>query len=413
MVVAFWKMKETEEEARVDDTVSVDPPEKYDPKAMLPVVLPREVTPVFWMEMREVEVVIAMPEEAFAFVKPPPEVEVEYLLPPASSRSLEEMMTFPEKDAAVPVTLPVKVVEARDTRPPDWVRDELRVVPPPTVRVLVTFRDPPMRKLFAWVMVVPEMERVEVPERADAVPQKGKSFRVTAELVVTVPDPPPPPEQVLVETRPDPVTERQPLDPAREVIERFVVVAWPLIVVAERDTVPPDWVRGPWMVKRPVPVLMGPFPVVWRERVVAPTSRVVDAKLVMALKELSPVMEVAERVREAWAIEAPVAAEIRMKVAEAANAKSFLVRTFGICTKEVRIRLGEGGTTPFRYYRGDMPFPQEVLWIKGKQLRSEPEPAQWSPFTFSRVIGPKKPVAGRPTNPWYSTRACKVRKPKV
>ncbi|HTR35822.1 MAG TPA: hypothetical protein VMH80_07985 [Bryobacteraceae bacterium] len=83
------------------------------------------------------------------------------------------------------------------------------------------------------------------------------------------------------------------------VIDRFVVVAWPVIVVDTSDTTPPDCVSGPWIVKRPVPVLMGPLFVVWRERVLAPTSRVVDAAPVIVLKELSPVMEFEVRVREA------------------------------------------------------------------------------------------------------------------
>src|SRR5438105_4234361 len=61
-----------------------------------------------------------------------------------------------------------------------------------------------------------------------------------AEIVVVAD---PPPEQVLVATRPEAVTERHPPVPAREVIERFVVVAWPVMVVEAREVRPPDWVR--------------------------------------------------------------------------------------------------------------------------------------------------------------------------
>ena len=83
-------------------------------------------------------------------------------------------------------------------------------------------------------------DRVEVPLSADPEFQNGILPTVTALDVVTVPDPPPPPEQVDVVTLPEPSTERQPLAPASAVIERFVVVAWPLIVVEASDAIPPD-----------------------------------------------------------------------------------------------------------------------------------------------------------------------------
>ena len=133
------------------------------------------------------------------------------------------------------------VVDANETSPPDWVKVEFRVVAPPTERLLVTFNVPPIRKLFDWVIVVPEIVSVDVPFNPPPTePQKAKLLVLTGVEVVTVPAPPPPPEQVDVVTLPEPSTERQPPVPASAVIERFVVVAWPLIVVEASDAIPPD-----------------------------------------------------------------------------------------------------------------------------------------------------------------------------
>jgi hypothetical protein len=61
-----------------------------------------------------------------------------------------------------------------------------------SVTLEVTFRVPPTFRLFACVSVVPDTERVEVPDNALAVLQNGKVLVVTADEVVTVPLPPPP-----------------------------------------------------------------------------------------------------------------------------------------------------------------------------------------------------------------------------
>ena len=74
---------------------------------------------------------------------------------------------------------------------------------------------------------------------------------VFAAVTLTLPEPPPP-LQVEVVTAPVADTERQPPCPAREVMERFVVVAWPAIVVEARETRPPDWVRAEAKVAVPV-----------------------------------------------------------------------------------------------------------------------------------------------------------------
>lgn len=121
------------------------------------------------------------------------------------------------------VESPVVTLVAFDVLPPVIVAPALKVASPANTEVLVTFNVPPRRKLFAWVTVVPLIESVDVPNKAPpVVPQNGKLFVVIALEVVTVPLLP---EQVLVATSPDAVTERQPVAPARLVIEKAVVVA--------------------------------------------------------------------------------------------------------------------------------------------------------------------------------------------
>jgi hypothetical protein len=66
------------------------------------------------------------------------------------------VLVTPVIERFVVVACPVIVVEARATTPPDWMRPAFKVVAPVTVRVLVTLSVPPIMKLFAWVMVVPE-----------------------------------------------------------------------------------------------------------------------------------------------------------------------------------------------------------------------------------------------------------------
>ena len=84
----------------------------------------------------------------------------------------------------VVVAWPVIVVDAKETRPPDWVSVDAKVAVP------VTFSLPPTFNALDWVRVVPLRLNVEVPERALAVPQNGNWFVVTTLEVVTVPEPP-------------------------------------------------------------------------------------------------------------------------------------------------------------------------------------------------------------------------------
>ena len=65
-----------------------------------------------------------------------------------------------------------------------------------------------------------------------------------------------PPEQVEVVTWPVPETDRQPEAPARPLMDRFVVVVLPVIVVEASATRPPDWFKAPMMFKAPFAVLV-------------------------------------------------------------------------------------------------------------------------------------------------------------
>ena len=217
------------------------------------------------------------------------------------------------------------MVEAKEATPPDCVSEDFKVVAPATVSVLVTFNKPPMSKSFDWISVVPVLVRVDVPLKAPATEfQNGKLFTPIALDVVTVPDPPVL-EQVDVVTLPDASTDKQPLAPASDVIESAVVVAWPLIVVEASEAVPPDWAReafnvvAPPTVSEPLPVRTGPLLVVWRNRVAAPTSIVVDAAPVSDVKAESPIIELEVKVSDASATEKTIPQEKATVATSATN----------------------------------------------------------------------------------------------
>lgn len=159
-----------------------------------PVLLPVAVMVIRFGELVEIEIPVPPTIEVVEFesplmaVMPPP--------PDPQSEPVPETMPFMECRHCVPVTLvivkfvvvalPLMVVDAKETRPPDCVRVEAKVAVP------VTFTLPPTLNALAWVMVVPLTLKVDVPESAPAVvAQNGKLLAVIAELVVTEPEPPP------------------------------------------------------------------------------------------------------------------------------------------------------------------------------------------------------------------------------